>query len=117
MTTLVDPQTATPKVAIVVPKRDVPMRALAPFFAIAFGIGWGVIATFMLFTSQIEALFGPVTGTHPLFILAVYSPGIASLLLVWRYTGIRGLGRFLRRLTLWRMPLAWWVFLLVGIRP
>jgi membrane protease YdiL (CAAX protease family) len=28
---------------------------------------------------------------------------------------VGGLGRYLRRLTLWRMPLAWWAFLVVGI--
>jgi uncharacterized protein len=50
-----------------------------------------------------------------LFILAVYSPGIAGVLLVLRHYGVKGLGSFFRRLTLWRMPLAWWVFLVMGI--
>jgi hypothetical protein len=54
----------------------------------------------IMFTSQIEAVFGPVSGTNPLFILAVYSPGIAAVLLVWWHYGTKGLARFFRRLTL-----------------
>ncbi len=91
------------------------MRSLGPFFALAFGLGWGVAALPILFPEQMEAIFGPVSGTHPLFILAVYSPAIAGVLLVWRHYGMAGLGRFFRRLTLWRMPAVWWLLLLVGI--
>jgi hypothetical protein len=69
----------------------------------------------ILFTDQIEAVFGPLGYTNPVFILAVYSPGLAGIGLMWRHYGIRGLGIYLRRLGLWRMPFAWWVFLLIGI--
>lgn len=94
---------------------EMSMRSLGPFFAIAFGLAWGLLALMILFTSQIEAAFGPVSGTNPFFILAVYSPGIAAVLLVWWHYGTKGLIRFFRRLTLWRMPLGWWAFLLIGI--
>ena len=59
---------------------EMSMRSLGPFFAIAFGLAWGLLALMILFTSQIEAAFGPVSGTNPFFILAVYSPGIAAVL-------------------------------------
>ena len=85
------------------------------FMAITFGLGWGMGALLFLFTDQIEAVFGPISGTNPVFILLVWSPAIAGLALVWRHYGRGGIGRFLRRLTLWRMPSAWWVFLLLGI--
>jgi len=85
------------------------------FMAITFGLGWGFGAALFLFTDQIEALFGPVSGTNPVFILLVWSPAIAGLALVWRHYGRSGVGSFLRRLTLWRMPSPWWVFLLLGI--
>ena len=91
------------------------MRSLGPFLALAFGLGWGLAAPAILFTEQVEGIFGPISGTNPLFILAVYSPGIAGVLLVWRHYGLAGLGRFFRRLTLWRMPPVWWLLLLVGI--
>jgi membrane protease YdiL (CAAX protease family) len=50
-----------------------------------------------------------------LFILAVYAPGFAGVFLVWRHYGLKGLGSYFRRLTLWRMSVAWWVFLAIGI--
>ena len=90
-------------------------RALRTFFALAFGLGWGIMALLILFTSQIEAIFGEIGYTNPVFILAVYTPGIAGVWLVWRHYGTKGLGSYFRRLTLWRMPAAWWWLLLLGI--
>jgi membrane protease YdiL (CAAX protease family) len=49
------------------------------------------------------------------FILVVYSPAMAGVFLVWRHYGVRGLGSFFRRFTMLRMPLAWWLLLLLGI--
>ena len=96
-------------------RRTMTMRSLGPFFALAFGLGWGLAALPILFPEQIQSIFGPISGTNPLFILAVYSPGIAGIFLVWRHYGVTGLGRFFRRLTLWRMPVVWWLLLIVGI--
>ena len=76
---------------------EMSMRSLGPFLAIAFGLAWGLLALMILFTSQVEAVFGPVSGTNPLFILAVYAPGIAAILLVWWHYGAKGLARFFRR--------------------
>lgn len=94
---------------------DMSLRTVWWFLAITFGLGWGIGALLFLFTDQIEALFGPVSGTNPVFILLVWSPAIAGVTLVWRHYGRKGVGSFLRRLTLWRMPSPWWVFLLLGI--
>lgn len=88
---------------------------LVLFFAIAFGLGWGIVALMIFFPDQTEAIFGPMSYTNPLFVLAVYSPAIAGIFLVWRHYGIKGLGSYFRRLTMWRMPVAWWMFLVVGI--
>lgn len=89
--------------------------ALVPFFALSFGLSWGIIALLILFPDQIEAVFGEMGYTNPLFILAVYAPGFAGVFLVWRHYGLKGLVSFFRRLTLWRMPVAWWVFLVIGL--
>src|SRR5215204_5291244 len=96
-------------------RRGMSFGTLVAFFALAFGLSWGVIALLILFTAQIEAIFGPVSGTNPLFILAVWTPGIVGAFLVWGHYGLRGLLSFSRRLTLWRMSLAWWAFLVIGI--
>ncbi len=90
-------------------------KTLLTFFALSFGLTWGLAALLVLFTPQVEALFGPVSYTNPLFILAVYSPGIAGIFLVWRHYGLGGLGRFFRRLLWWRMPPGWWALLALGI--
>jgi hypothetical protein len=38
----------------------------------------------ILFTVQIDVMFGPVGYTNPVFILAVYSLGLAGSFLAWR---------------------------------
>lgn len=90
-------------------------KALVPFLALSFGLTWGIAALLILFSEQIAAIFGELSYTNPLFILAVYSPGFAGVILVLWHHGVKGLGSFLRRLTLWRAPVAWWVFLILGI--
>ncbi len=90
-------------------------KTLIPFLLITFGLTWGLALLLMLFYDQIVALFGEVTPGNPLFILAVYSPAIAGIALVLYHYGLRGLGSFLRRLTLWRMPAVWWLFLILGV--
>lgn len=91
------------------------VRSLIPFLALTFGLTWGIAALLIFFSDQIVAVFGEITASNPLYILAVYAPGIAAIFLVWRYYGLKGLGSFLRRLTLWRMPRVWWLYLILGI--
>lgn len=90
-------------------------RTLWAFFALAFGLAWGLAALLMLFPDQVVSVFGEVGYTNPLFILAVYAPGLAGIFLVWRHYGVGGLRSYLRRVTLWRMPGAWWAVLILGI--
>jgi membrane protease YdiL (CAAX protease family) len=61
------------------------------------------------------AAFGQLTGNHPLFYLAVYSPAIAAFTLVAHKSGIAGLRRFLGRALLWRCSAAWYAFIIIGI--
>jgi hypothetical protein len=89
--------------------------SLGLFFALVFGLTWGIAALLILFTDQLAAIFGPMSSTNPLFILAVYSPGFAGVFLFWRHYGVRGLGSYFRRLTLWRMPVAWWLFIVISL--
>jgi membrane protease YdiL (CAAX protease family) len=90
-------------------------KTLIPFLALTFGITWGISVLLFLFYDQIITIFGELSMTNPLFILLVYSPGIAGLFLVWRHYGLKGLRSYFRRLTLCRIPNAWWLFLIVGI--
>lgn len=96
-------------------KRPMTTKALAPFLAITFLLTWGLGAMLMLFYDQIVAIFGEISTANPLYILAVYSPGFAGVFLVLYHYGLKGLGSFFQRLTLWRAPKMWWLFLILGI--
>jgi uncharacterized protein len=93
----------------------VPVRAVLPFLLLTFGIAWGVFALFVAFPETISALMGEPSGSHPLFILAVWAPAIAAVIVVLRHAGPAGLGRFLSRVLIWRMPGLWWAVLLIGL--
>lgn len=82
------------------------------FLLIAFGLAWGIVGLYIFLPDQMNGVFGELTGQHPLFYLAVYAPAIAALAVVYGRTGRAGTRRFLRRLLLWRAPIAWYVFLL-----
>jgi uncharacterized protein len=96
------------------PADRIPGRSVLTFFLLVFALAWGIVLVYVLFREQVTALLGEISATHPLFILAVYSPAIAAILLVLRHTGVSGLRRFLSRLLLWRCPLPWALFLLLG---
>lgn len=95
--------------------RAMRVKTIGPFLSLTFGLTWGLAALVFLFTDQVVAIFGEIGYTNPLYILAVYAPAFAAIFLVWRYYGIKGLGSYFLRLTLWRMPLIWWLFLVFGI--
>jgi membrane protease YdiL (CAAX protease family) len=90
-------------------------RTLIPFLVLAFGLTWSIAAILILFYDQVVAIFGEISISNPLYILAVYAPGIAGVFLVRRHYGLAGLGSFFKRLTLWRAPVKWWLFLILGI--
>jgi membrane protease YdiL (CAAX protease family) len=107
--------TAVYKPLHVAPKPAMGTGTLLSFLALTFGLSWAPMALFILFADRLTPVFGAMSATHPIFLLAVYAPGISGIFLVWLHYGLRGLGSFFRRLTLWRAPLAWWLFLLLGI--
>ena len=65
-------------------RRAMTMRSLGPFFALAFGLGWGLAALPIFFPDQVEAIFGPVSvppAVHPGRVLTGHrgDPGLAAL--------------------------------------
>jgi len=97
------------------PPDDLSGASLLPFLLITYGIAWGLFALFALFPEWITTRFGPLSGRHPLFILAVYAPAIAAFGLVMANAGRDGLVRFAGRLGKWRVGSLWWAFVVVGI--
>ena len=90
-------------------------RSLCTFFLGTFGLSWGSGVLYLLFQAKVEAVFGPMGYTNPVFIFMVYAPGVVGVIMVWRHYGLSGLGSFLRRLALRRMSLSWWLVLVVGM--
>jgi uncharacterized protein len=96
-------------------KTTMGIKTLWVFLALTFGLSWVPMALFLLFADTFTAIFGEMSATNPVFLLAVYAPGISGIFLIWRHYGLKGLGSFFRRLTFWRAPIQWWLFLLLGI--
>lgn len=92
-----------------------PFRSFIPFLLISFGLAWGILGLYIFLPDITTAVFGQLTGNHPLFFLAVYAPAIAAFILVALNGGLAGLRCFLRRAFLWRCSAAWYAFLIIGI--
>ena len=84
-----------------------PYLSFVYFLLISFGLAWGIIGLYVFLPEHMEAAFGQLTGNHPLFYLAVYSPAIAAFALVAHAGGVAGLRLFLGRVLLWRCSAAW----------
>ncbi len=91
------------------------LRSLIPFLLISFGLAWGILGLYIFLQERMVAVFGQLTGNHPLFFLAVYAPAIAAFTLVASSGGLAGLRNFLGRALLWRCSAAWYAFLFIGI--
>ena len=82
---------------------ELTMKTLIAFLVITFGLTWGLASLLMFFPDLFPGIFGEMSMGNPIFVLAVYSPGIAGIFLVWRKYGLKGLGSYFRRMTLWRV--------------
>lgn len=87
---------------------------LLPFFLLTFAIAWGVFALYIAAQDWVTSTLGELSGSHPLFILAVYAPAISALLLIGLSSNLQGIGRFLMRLLRWHAPIWVYAFLLIG---
>jgi membrane protease YdiL (CAAX protease family) len=87
---------------------------LYPFLLLVFGLAWSLFALFIFATDWVVSIFGELSGSHPLFILAVYAPAISALLIVVNTAGFAGMRRFASRLLIWRASLWWYAFLILG---
>ena len=76
---------------------QVPFSSFTPFLLISFALAWGILGLYIFLSERMEAVFGQLTGNHPLFFLAVYAPAIAAFALVASRGGLSGLRRFLAR--------------------
>jgi membrane protease YdiL (CAAX protease family) len=95
------------------PRETVPSAALVPFLALTFLITWGVIGAYIVAPEMAAAAFGEISGSHPLFFLATWSPAIAAFGVVYLHGGLPGIRAFLSRLLIWRGSWGWAAFILL----
>ena len=96
-------------------QKSISLLTLLPYLLITFGISWGIIALYIFFPNLTIKMFGELTGNHPLFFLATYSPAIAALAIIMIKARWSGTKRFLSRLLLWRTSTYWYLFILLGV--
>jgi hypothetical protein len=94
---------------------QIPFRSIVPYLLITFGIAWTILGLFIFMPEKMTGIFGEITGSHPLFFLAVYAPAIAAFSIILFKTGIEGFKSYLSRLLIWRSSLSWYLFLFLGI--
>jgi len=92
---------------------QLPVSAIVTFVGLTFLITWGLIGSYIFFPDAAATAFGEISGSHPLFFLATWSPAIAAFVVVFLYSGMLGIRLFLSRLFLWRCPAGWVVFILI----
>lgn len=76
----------------------IPGSALGLFLSATFLITWGVVGSYLVAPDLAARLFGDISGSHPLFFLATWSPAIAAFAVVYLHSGLPGLRAFLARL-------------------
>ncbi|MGM0633757.1 MAG: CPBP family intramembrane glutamic endopeptidase [Pseudomonadota bacterium] len=92
---------------------ETPSSALLIFLGLAFVITWGLIGVYILLPEWAAANFGEISGSHPFFFLATWSPAIAAFVIVLVHSGLAGIRAFLSRVLLWRCPVGWMAFILL----
>ena len=93
----------------------IPGSALVVFLAATFAITWGLIGAYILAPEVMSDTFGEISGSHPFFFLATWSPAIAAFLVVFFHSGLSGIRRFLSRILIWRGSRGWAAFILLGL--
>ena len=87
------------------------VRELWIFFVAVFVWTWGIAALMVLAPDWVEATFGEMSASQPLFVLAVYAPSLLGVVLTAVFEGRSGLGRLLARLN--PLRIAWWWYPLI----
>ncbi|WP_349371832.1 CPBP family intramembrane glutamic endopeptidase [Salinarimonas sp.] len=78
-----------------------------------FLITWGLIGAYIVAPEMAADTFGEISGSHPFFFLATWSPAIAAVVVVSRSAGLSGIRAFLSRLLMWRGSAGWAAFILL----
>ncbi len=82
---------------------------LTPFFLLTFGITWGIAAFLFIFPATFKMLFGDISISNPMFVVAVAAPTLSAVIVVLAGSGWAGLKGLLARLVPVQVGLVWYV--------
>jgi membrane protease YdiL (CAAX protease family) len=88
---------------------------LIAFFLLTYLITWGLAAFLFLLPGPFEALFGKMSMSSPVFVVAVAAPTISATILTYMRNRWPGLRNLYSRLARWRFGLQWYALVLIGI--
>ena len=89
-------------------------RQLLLYFALAFGITWGIGGVCLFVPSIVTTFSRWPAATNPLFYAAVYAPTLSAVMVTALSGGTAGLRRLFSRLSPWRAGIGWYVLVLIG---
>jgi hypothetical protein len=84
------------------------------YFTVVFAVTWGIAAMALFATGWFSRTFGPLTGSNPMFNLAVYAPTLASIVLTGLFDGRAGLKALFARLNPARCHPGWYGVVIGG---
>jgi hypothetical protein len=90
-------------------------RPLVLFFILAFAITWGLAALYFLIPTQLTKIFGPISGSNPIFVLAVWAPTISGFIVAARQGGGRGVVGLLARFPPGRASVYWYLLVVLVV--
>ena len=83
------------------------------FFVLTFGITWGLAVILFAFPDFVRRLSGPMSASNPLFILAVWGPNLAAVIVTAAVSGGAGVLALLQRVIRFRVGLVWYLLALL----
>jgi membrane protease YdiL (CAAX protease family) len=88
---------------------------LLAYFLLTYSITWGLAACLALFPERLAALFGEISLSNPLVLIAVYAPSLSALAVTGITGGAAGIRDLLSRLLRWRVGVRWYLTVFLGI--
>jgi uncharacterized protein len=96
-----------------VTNRPQALRELIIFFTVVFLIMYGLGALGMVFRTDIEKIFGPISNKNLFVMVLIYAPTLTGLTLTILYEGWDGLVALFKRGVFFTKPLWWLIALLI----
>lgn len=95
--------------------REIPYAGVYAFLVMAFGMMGIILIILLRWPDEVERLFGPLQTSHPLFMLAVWTPALSAWAIILYTTGWAGFRGYLTRFKVWNCGPYWALLIFVVI--